>query len=73
VFNGEIGIETVRHWVLNAAPYKKGNKVIKKNLRNILHGVNIDFWYKLALVENKRKRAIEADPRAFKPTTTTKN
>ena len=29
-------------------------------------GVNIDFWYKLALVENKRKRGIEADPRAFK-------
>ena len=35
-------------------------------------GVNIDFWYKLVLVENKRKRAIEADPRAFKPPTTKK-
>ena len=35
-------------------------------------GVNIDFWYKLAIVENKRKRAIEADPSAFKPPTTKK-
>ena len=57
--------------VERAAPYKKGNK-IKEEFEKYT-GVNIDFWYKLALVENKRKQAIEADPRAFKPPTNKKN